>query len=150
MAQKNLNKRNLIVLAAVVLAIAVGGVFTLIRHLQLADVPEDATAYLVISVAGQMYNPIKLEGEETYSIKRGDMENVVAVTKDSITMHSSSCDNQDCVQQGTVTLKNRAKRVLQNMVICLPNEVILELYTQEEVAGLMLSMLEEAEGNTNE
>ena len=62
------------------------------------------------------------------------------MTADSICMHSSSCDNQDCVEQGVVSLENRSKRVLQNMVICLPNQVTLELYTAEEITQLLLSM----------
>jgi len=125
-----------------VLVIAVAGVIAVMQRKQLADVPQDTTAYLVVTVAGQMYEPIKLEEEGRYSIKRGDMVNEVAVTKDSVTMHASTCDNQDCVLQGTVSLENRADRVLQNMIICLPNEVVLEIYTEEEVVDLLLSMVD--------
>lgn len=142
MEQKRFDKKNLIVIAVLVLVIAVAGVIAVMQRKQMADVPQDATAYLVVTVAGQMYEPIKLEEEGRYSIKRGDMVNEVAVTKDSVTMHASTCDNQDCVLQGTVSLENRADRVLQNMIICLPNEVVLELYTEEEVVDLLLSMVD--------
>ena len=37
------------------------------------------------------------------------------------------------MKQGTVTLENRDERILYNMIICLPNQVMLELYTPEEV-----------------
>jgi len=142
MEQKLFDKKNLIVIAVLVLVIAVAGVIAVMQRKQLADVPQDTTAYLVVTVAGQMYEPIKLEEEGRYSIKRGDMVNEVAVTKDSVTMHASTCDNQDCVLQGTVSLENRADRVLQNMIICLPNEVVLEIYTEEEVVDLLLSMVD--------
>jgi len=142
MEQKRFDKKNLIVIAVLVLVIAVAGVIAVMQRKQLADVPQDTTAYLVVTVAGQMYEPIKLEEEGRYSIKRGDMVNEVAVTKDSVTMHASTCDNQDCVLQGTVSLENRADRVLQNMIICLPNEVVLEIYTEEEVVDLLLSMVD--------
>ena len=101
----------------------------------------NADAYLVVSVAGMMYEPIPLVEEGRYSIRRGDLVNVIEVTPTSIKMHESSCDNQDCVEQGTVSLENYKQRVLQNMIICLPNEVVLELYTPEEVAQLLRSLV---------
>lgn len=130
--QKHLNRRNLIVLAVIILLVAVAGALALVQRGKLADVPEDTAAYLVITVAGETYEPIRLDVPGKYTISRGDKVNIVAVTEDSICMHSSSCDNQDCVMQGTVTLENRADRVLQNMILCLPNEVMLELLTEAE------------------
>ena len=112
---------------------------------------EPAKAFLVVQVAGAMYEPIPLYQSGRYTVRRGeDLVNVIEVTPDSIKMHESSCDNQDCVQQGTVTLENKNKRVLQNMIICLPNEVVLELYTPEEIAQLLLSMAGYTGEETNE
>lgn len=99
-----------------------------------------AKAFLVVQVAGQMYEPIPLYEEGRYTVTRGDYVNTIAVTPDSVRMHESSCDNQDCVEQGVVSLGNKDQRVLQNMIICLPNEVVLELYTPEELTALLLSM----------
>ena len=102
---------------------------------------EPAKAYLVVTVGDAMYEPIPLYQSGRYTIRQGeDLVNVIEVTTDSMKMYESSCDNQDCVEQGLVSLENRADRVLQNMVICLPNQVVLELYTPEEVAQLLLSM----------
>ena len=102
---------------------------------------EPAKAYLVVTVGDAMYEPIPLYQSGRYTIRQGeDLVNVIEVTRDSMKMYESSCDNQDCVEQGLVSLENRADRVLQNMVICLPNQVVLELYTPEEVAQLLLSM----------
>lgn len=99
-----------------------------------------ADAYLLVTVAGMLYEPIPIYEETDYTVRRGEMENVIHVTPDSVSMKSSTCDNQDCVLQGTVSLENMTKRVLGNMIICLPNEVTLELYTPEGLAELVLQM----------
>ena len=98
-----------------------------------APAAEHAQAYLLVTVGDAVYEPIPLVTEGRYTIKRGDHINIVEVTADSICMAESSCDNQDCVYQGVVDLENRNARVLQNMIICLPNNVMLELYTYEEL-----------------
>jgi len=59
--------------------------------------------------------------------------NVIHVTPDGVCMEDSTCENHDCVNQGTVTLDNRKDRILSNMIICLPNQVYLELLTPEEI-----------------
>ena len=150
MEQKRFDKKNLIVLAVVVVLIAAAAVIALTQRKPLEQPAEDTCAFLVLTVAGEMYEPIELTEEGRYSITRGDMVNVVAVTPDSVTMHSSTCDNQDCVLQGTVSLENRNDRVLQNMILCMPNEVVLELYTANEVAALLLDMAGFMGEGTNE
>lgn len=106
---------------------------------------QEAKVYLLATIGGIMYEPIPLLEEADYSITQQatGLENVIHVTPDSITMASSNCDNQDCVQQGTVTLENRDTRILQNMIICLPNGVTLELLTPEEVAEILQSSTSE-------
>ena len=149
MEQKRFDKKNLIVLAVIVAVIAVVGVLAFLQRKDL-DVPvdENTKAYLVVEVAGTTYEPIFLEEEGRYTITRGDMINVIAATPDSVYMHSSTCDNQDCVIQGVVSLQNRADRVLQNVIVCLPNEVVLYLYTEDEVRELYpMAFVEEDAGN---
>lgn len=93
-----------------------------------------ADAYLKVQIGTTIYEPYPLlkDNDELVLKQRSGKENIVRMTKDSIWMHSSNCDNQDCVHQGTVTLDNKDKRVLMNMIICLPNQVVLELQTKEE------------------
>ena len=151
MDKKKFGYKNLIVVAILVALIClVGGLALAKSGAQPAGEQPDGEvkpAYLVINVAGTVYNPIRLDGEDRYTITRGDMVNVIAVTPDSVTMHSSTCDNQDCVLQGTVSLENRHQRVLQNAILCLPNEVMLELYTEEEARELYPLAFTDAEGN---
>jgi len=104
--------------------------------------PAIADAYLLATVRGVLYEPIPLYSEGSYTIRQAEAnaENVIHVTPDSVYMESSTCDNQDCVLQGTVTLDNMKERVLGNMIICLPNEVTLELYTPEDLVSVLTQM----------
>lgn len=98
----------------------------------------DVKAYLLVTVRGLTYQPIPLYEEHDYTIRQQDgSENVIHVTADSVSMKSSTCENQDCVQQGTVTVDNYKERILYNMILCLPNQVYLELYTPEDLAALL-------------
>ena len=191
MEQKRLDKKNLIVLAGVVLLIALVAVIAAMQKRELnptlgaleadatatpvvTQAPEAATAapdttespaaaqatqepsvepakaYLLVTVAGAMYEPIPLYEEGRYTITRGDYVNTIAVTPNSIRMHESSCDNQDCVLQGEVTLENRHSRVLQNLIICLPNDVMLELYSPDELMAMLMEMMSYTGEETNE
>ena len=85
------------------------------------------------------YQPIPLIEEGEYSVIQEETgaENVIHVTTESVDMKSSTCENQDCVKQGVVSLDNRDSRLLGNMIICLPNQVTLELYTTEELIQML-------------
>lgn len=105
-----------------------------------------AKAYLLVTVGGTVYQPLPLNQEGRYTItqKATGAENVIHVTEDSVNMESSTCENQDCVDQGVVSLENKNERILANMIICLPNQVSLELYTPDEMRQLLLSMQEDS------
>lgn len=69
----------------------------------------------------------------TITLNNDGKINVIRLTSNSVMMESSTCDNQDCVNQGEVTLENLSSRVLYNMILCLPHSVSIELYSQEEM-----------------
>ena len=95
------------------------------------------TGYVYIT-AGEESRWFPLPEKETIlKLERGDMINEIKFMTDGVCMHTSTCDNQDCVMQGTVTLENKKDRVLRNIVICLPNQVAIELYSREEVLASM-------------
>ncbi|MBQ3486605.1 MAG: NusG domain II-containing protein [Clostridia bacterium] len=139
--------RNALVIAAALLLIllAVVAVRLTPREVkpnagELAGAPSSegaAQAYLVVTAAGSTYEPIPLAADGRFTISRDGCVNVIEVTADSIRMAESTCENQNCVLQGEVNLENRKSRVLQNMILCLPNDVALELYTLEELRELM-------------
>jgi len=118
---------------------------------------EAPEAYLLVQVGERVYQPIPLLKEGEFSIRQPEskMENVVHITRRGFWMVSSTCDNQDCVHQGPVSLDNMDSRVLGGMVICLPNQVSLELISPEQAESMMAqaaSQSSEAEdhaGDTN-
>ncbi len=101
--------------------------------------PQPASAYVLVSTATQMgFLPLPDEGEYSYHLKQilpdgTPAENVIHLTPDGVWMEDSTCENHDCVQQGEVTIDNRKDRILGNMIICLPNQVTLQLLTPEEI-----------------
>lgn len=154
------NKNVWIILAAVVL-IALVGVLALVVQPQVDIADEsiatgtdltdpaapEAQSYLLVTIGGTTYQPLGLHTEGAFTLTQGEdgaVVNVVHVTPTSVWMESSTCDNQDCVEQGVVSLETMNDRVLGNMIICLPHQVTLELYTVEEMNALMAS-LEEAD-----
>ena len=104
-----------------------------------AATPRPARAYVLVSTATQMgFLPLPDEGEYSYHLEQilpdgTPAENVIHLTPDGVWMEESTCENHDCIDQGHVTLDNRADRVLGNMIICLPNQVTLQLLTPEEI-----------------
>ena len=96
-----------------------------------------ANAYLRVSVNNRMYEPITLEEDFSVDIKReGGYHNLVIVESGVVSMMFSTCDNQLCTHQGQVSLDNRDLRALYNQIVCLPNEVLLEVLDEHEVMSL--------------
>lgn len=110
-----------------------------LSQLDLSRMPE---AFLVLSITGHPpYEPIPVTDEERLIPYEWEGHRIVmAVGPEGIRMAESSCENQDCVEQGLVTLENRDTRPLGNMIICLPNQVTLELYNREEIVRWALGM----------
>ncbi len=96
-----------------------------------------AECYVLCTVGQRMYIiPVTAEGDLT--VDQGDgVTNTFHVTRDSVCMACSTCENQDCVDEGTVTLANREERILGNMIVCMPHNVMLELFTFEELETLL-------------
>lgn len=94
----------------------------------------EVKGYVVITVAGRQYgDPIAMDRDKIITIRQdGGKINKVHITPESVCMESSTCANQDCVGQGEVTLENYQKRVLSTYVICLPNDVSIEMVPVEE------------------
>ena len=86
--------------------------------------------------------PLPSEGEVSYPLRQilpdgTEAVNTIHLTPEGVYMEDSTCANHDCVNQGEVTLENKQDRILANMIICLPNQVTLELYTPEEVLEMV-------------
>jgi hypothetical protein len=86
--------------------------------------------------------PLPQEGEYTKTIRQkmpdeSEMVNVLHITPTGFWMEESNCEGQDCIGEGEVTLENRQERILGNMVICLPHQMVLYLITREEAEAIV-------------
>jgi len=105
----------------------------------LEDIPQ---GYILVQANGDGgWIPLPTTDEPLYiTIGREDDEtikNTLRLWRDGFAMDSSTCDNQDCVQQGEVTIDNKDDRVLMHMVLCLPHNVSVELYSMDELIAMM-------------
>ena len=93
-----------------------------------SDSARDGQAYLLISVKGRLYGIEPLDGDRDVEITQETGEtNVIHITRGGFHMASSTCDNQLCISQGEVTTENYSWRILGPYVLCLPNQVELQL-----------------------
>lgn len=105
-----------------------------------------AESYLLVRTNQSASPPIPLNEEYSFKVKQHDgSENVIHVGVNSFYMESSNCDNQNCVEEGTVTLDNMHERVLFNMILCLPHQLTLEMLTPDEARDVLVDMLEQQE-----
>jgi len=115
------------------------------------ETPEPAAAYVLLTLqSGSYWFALPEEGEVDIPIRqtRTDGEeivNVLHLTPEGMCMGSSTCENQDCVNQGFVSIEGREDRILGNMIICLPNSVALELYTPDEIIAMYQQQAEQSE-----
>lgn len=93
----------------------------------------EVKGHVIITVGNRQYGePIPMDRDKIITIKQDDGKvNKVHITPDSVYMESSTCENQDCVGQGEITLENYKERILSTYIICLPNEVTLEMVPVE-------------------
>lgn len=107
------------------------------------DSPKPAKGYVLVTTATQSgWLPLPEEGEVSYPVRQllpngTEAINTIHLTPEGVCMEDSTCEGHDCVQQGEVTLDNRTERILGNMIICLPNQVTLQLYTPEELLEMV-------------
>lgn len=101
-----------------------------------------AKGYVLVT-AGAESRWFAFPDEEDYSFTirqtapdGSEMNNTITITPDSVYMSDSDCEGHDCVDEGVVTLENKEERVLRNMIICLPHQISIELYSREEVIAM--------------
>ena len=139
-----MKKKTWLVLLICVGLIALVGALALVMDGPNRQAPEEmaeAKGYVYIAAGDQEKWFVLPEAESIITLTRTDgngkeIRNEIALFADGAYMKASTCENQDCVHQGIVTLENRTTRPLQNMILCLPNNVTLTLYSAEELAAM--------------
>ena len=102
-----------------------------------------ARGYVLVTTATRSgWLPLPEEGEVSYPLQQilpdgTEAVNVIHLTPDGVYMEDSTCANHDCIKQGEVTLENLDERILGNRIICLPNQVSLQLFTPEELLSMV-------------
>lgn len=121
-----MDRKNLLIILAVAALAAV----MLIMSLRTGTQTDEDVA--IISVDGTEYARIPLSRPQTVTIRQTDgAVNVVSVTADGVQMHSSTCENQLCVQTGHVTRDNWEFKPNGAFIVCLPNRVSVELAVKQ-------------------
>ena len=94
---------------------------------------ETVRGYVVLTVGGRQYgDPIPMDRDKIITLRQEDGKiNKVHITPEKVYMESSSCENQDCVGQGEVHIDTYMDRILSTYIICLPNNVQIEMVPAE-------------------
>ena len=94
-----------------------------------AENGDAAPGYLFIILNGRVWGIEPLGEERDVTVDQGEgVKNVIHIQPDGFYMASSTCDNQLCVSEGTVTLTNwQTRLVLGPNIYCLPHGLQLEL-----------------------
>ena len=90
---------------------------------------ETVRGYVVLTVGGRQYgDPIPMDRDKIITLKQDDGRiNKVHITPETVYMEFSTCENQDCVGQGEVHVDTYKNRILGTYIICLPNNVSIEM-----------------------
>ena len=99
-----------------------------------------AESYLVVWM-GDYFQPVplieELEGQQL-RIKISETDyNIIEVGKNRFDMYEASCPDQVCITEGEVTLADRETRLLGSYIICMPNGLVLEMRSAEELLELL-------------
>ena len=103
---------------------------------------DPAPGYILVQCAGIAgFLALPEAGEKTQVILQRlddgtEWRNVIRMTPEGFCMTEANCEGHDCIEEGEVTLANRQERILENMVLCLPHQLMLNLYSPEEAAEL--------------
>ena len=147
--KKLLKNRNVLLLAGllvIIILVLIASRWIVSAPDMLPQLPEEAAeiplGYIRAQANGESrWIALPTDEKELYiTVTRQDdpgVTNTLRLMKNGFAMDSSTCDNQDCVMQGEVTLENKDQRVLKNAVLCLPHDVIVELYSTAELNALL-------------
>lgn len=95
---------------------------------------EKVRSHVVITVAGRQYgDPIPMDRDKIITVKQENGAiNRIHITPEYVEMESSTCENQDCIGEGEVNVNTYKDRILSTYIICLPNQVTIEMVPADE------------------
>ena len=120
-----------------------------------AETAEEArpAGYVLVTTAtqsGWLALPTEEEDDKVVTVSQTMPDgtqalNVVHLMPNGVYMEDANCANHDCMDEGEITLENIPERILGNMIICLPNQVILQLSSAEEALAIFGEMTDAGE-----
>ena len=95
---------------------------------------EKVRGHVIITVAGRQYgDPIPMDRDKIITVKQENGAiNRIHITPEYVEMESSTCENQDCIGEGEVNVNTYKDRILSTYIICLPNQVTIEMVPADE------------------
>ena len=118
----NLKKLDIIIIISLI-------VLSFIPHFILARTlsSDYASTYANIKVSGKFYENIPLssfKGEKTFVIETSHGSNTILVKNNTIQIIEADCYDELCIKQGAISEVGKS-------IICLPNELIIEIKGEE-------------------
>lgn len=121
-------KKRDIIIVVIFLAIALIGMVT-VKLLA----PRGNITYVDIYVNEQLYEVAPLNEDTVVTIDQGNGKvNYVEIKDGQVFMADSTCHDHLCITQGAMDPENYLDRPMLNWIICLPNQVTVQLRVDEE------------------
>lgn len=128
--KKPLMKKRDVLIVVAILVVAVAGMLA-VKLLSPSPDPVSPTAKIL--VGNYVYKEVSLDEDQVIEVDQGNGTiNHVVVKDGAINMLDSTCPDQQCIGQGEITAENYEDRILRNWIICLPNQVTIELVLEDE------------------
>lgn len=125
---RSLLQKKDILIVIIVLAVAAAGMAA-VHFLS----PKASSNYAVIYVGSSPYQVVDLTEDQVIEVDQGNgTVNHIEVKDGAINMVDSTCPDQQCIYQGAMSMENYEERVLRNWIVCLPNQVTIELALDED------------------
>ena len=81
-----------------------------------------------IYLGADLYQEVALNEDQVIEVGQGSgVVNHIEVKDGAIRMMDSTCPDKQCVYQGEMSMENYERRGLRQWIVCLPNQVTVEL-----------------------
>ena len=84
-------------------------------------------AAVQIKVDGQEIGTYPLQENREIPVHTEYGYNLIVIQDGAVFVREADCGNQDCVQQGAMSLDNYTQRFLGNLILCLPHKLEIQL-----------------------
>lgn len=84
-------------------------------------------AAVQIKVDGQEIGTYPLRENREIPLQTEYGYNLIVIQDGAVSVREADCSNQDCVQQGAMSLDNYTQRFLGNLILCLPHKLEIQL-----------------------